>query len=318
MSKVGVTLDNFFKKKVDKMSVEEKSTLNHIFIDGSYFVFFRFFALKLWIKMASLEDLVDYSNICEDKEYMTKFEKTFLEKIKEIPKRLNLDKKDEVKIYWGKDCRQEDIWRTELFPRYKSGRDDTDHEAVGQLFSHVYNDFRDDITEPLDNSLLAKAGISHVLYKNHLEADDVIALTIKKLKAFNKENKSDLIKHNYYVITSDADYLQLADTDVRLFDLKYEELTKKKSCTGNAKQDLFIKCACGDKSDAIPSIFPKCGKITAMKLFELDEVEREVYIRKKGAWQRYQLNCTLIDFNNIPKQLKDEFYEKYAFMFRKS
>ena len=112
---------------------------------------------------------------------------------------------------------------------------------------------------------------------------------------------------NIYIITSDKDYLQLAQDRVHLYNLAFKKLTDQKSCTGNAECDLFCKILTGDVSDNIPSVFPKCGPKTAIKYFENKDLldkklqESEVY---KNA---YELNQRLIDFRNIPEELVQEF-----------
>ena len=54
---------------------------NFLLIDGSYFVFFRYYALLNWFKLAKKEQIIDkehppYENI----EFVEKFKKTFVSK----------------------------------------------------------------------------------------------------------------------------------------------------------------------------------------------------------------------------------------------
>ena len=67
----------------------------------------------------------------------------------------------------------------------------------------------------------------------------------------------------------------------------------------------------GDKSDDIPSVFTKCGPKTALKYFE-DKVAFEEQLKRENAYERYQQNKKLIDFNEIPDDLVLEFMENLS------
>lgn len=58
--------------------------MEYILIDGSYFVFYRVFALQIWWKNAKPHD--DLTNPYENEEFLEKFESTFKSKIIEIKK----------------------------------------------------------------------------------------------------------------------------------------------------------------------------------------------------------------------------------------
>ena len=53
--------------------------------------------------------------------FVEKFKSTFIDKIKEMPKKLGF-KKEEHEIYVGLDCPQSEIWRAKHFQEYKHGR----------------------------------------------------------------------------------------------------------------------------------------------------------------------------------------------------
>ena len=55
-----------------------------IFVDGSYFCFYRYFALINWWRNACPEIPIDDPFQCE--KFVTKFKKTFVEKLLQIPK----------------------------------------------------------------------------------------------------------------------------------------------------------------------------------------------------------------------------------------
>jgi len=63
---------------------------NFILIDGSYFCFYRYYAIHNWFKLARKEVTLD--DPFKNDEFREKFRKTFVDKIKEIPKRLKIEK----------------------------------------------------------------------------------------------------------------------------------------------------------------------------------------------------------------------------------
>ena len=129
-----------------------------------------------------------------------------------------------------------------------------------------------------------------------MEGDDCIALMTQKLKEDN----------NIYIIASDMDYLQLLDDNVSVITLKYKLIKDSKKWSGDAKKDLFCKIVMGDKSDDIPAIFAKCGIKTAIKCYDDNEYfEKRLETEKTN--EIYQLNKKLIDFNEIPVELKIQF-----------
>jgi 5'-3' exonuclease len=88
-----------------------------IFIDGSYYCFYRYYALLTWWKNAHPE--TNLEEPYENKDFVDKFKKTFVEKLLAIPKKLKIKKPN---LILSKDCKRENIWRMELFPKYKGSR----------------------------------------------------------------------------------------------------------------------------------------------------------------------------------------------------
>ena len=64
---------------------------HYIFIDGSYFIFYRLFALKIWWKNAHPEEPLS-ENIEENAEFIEKFRTTFISKIENIVEQLSIKK----------------------------------------------------------------------------------------------------------------------------------------------------------------------------------------------------------------------------------
>jgi 5'-3' exonuclease len=263
-----------------------------IFVDGSYYNFYRYYALLQWWKITNPDEILDdpYQNA----DFLAKFRKTHVDNLKQISKKLKLDKSCNPILIVGKDCRREEIWRMKHFAGYKGTRDTGKGDFKGgPFFKMVY-----------EEKLFLEGGAKAILKHPHLEADDCIALSVKYL--LQKYDTSCQI----YIITSDKDYLQLSADNVHLYNLSYKNIAASKSSTGNPETDLQIKIIMGDSSDNIPSIFPKCGPKTAQKciddpVFFLKKMSENPEIYQK----QYELNQLLVDFNKIPDYLQSEFYE---------
>lgn len=269
------------------MSIFDIEIMNptFIFVDGSYFCFYRYYALLQWWKNAYPEEEIPepYKN----EKFVDKFKKTFVEHLKQIPKKLKIDKNINPIMIAAKDCKREEIWRMEIFPQYKANREKDDGFMGGPFFKMVYND-----------NLFKKGDIKAILHHPKLEADDCIALSVKYV--LNKYPKA-----NIYIITSDRDYLQLQDENVKIFNLGYKNLKS----SGDAERDLGIKILMGDTSDNIPSVFPKCGEKTAIKCLEDNEFFKKKMNNNDEYYKQYELNKKLVMFDNIPDNLQDEFID---------
>lgn len=244
-----------------------------ICIDMSYFIFYRYYALTGWWKLAKPDDPL--GNPIDNLEFVEKFKKTFVDKIMEIPKKLKLAN---YTFIAGRDCPRTDIWRHEFYDKYKANRVLDDAFLGGPFFKLSYQ-------------LLEQLKIQ-VLYHPHLEGDDCIALKVKDILETTQDMK-------IVIIANDMDYLQLAGPRIQLINLKYKFLTDNKKWSGDPQKDLFCKIVMGDKSDGIPAIFKKCGPKTALKYYG-DRVAFEAQLKKEDAYALYERNTKLVDFNAIP------------------
>ena len=251
-------------------------TITYILIDTSYFIFYRYYALINWWKLAKPDDVLGVP--INNNEFVEKFTKTFKDKLLEIPKKLKIKN---YKIIAAADCARLDIWRHKLFDNYKVNRVYDDEFLGGPFFNLGYK-------------IISELNIP-IIKHSTLEGDDCIALTVKFLQT------RDIVPE-IVIIANDMDYLQLAGENIKLINLKYKLLTDSKKWSGNAEQDLFCKIVMGDKSDDIPSIFKKCGPKTAIKYYE-DKKLFEEQLKKENAYERYKQNKKIIDFNEIPEEL---------------
>jgi 5'-3' exonuclease len=258
--------------------------LSFIFIDGSYFIFHRYFSLTNWWSMAKQEEIDE--RIIENKEFTDKFRTTFKTKVIEISKKLKIP--NPIYIV-GKDCPREEIWRNELFPEYKQHR--VNNSQVGSFFKLAYKE-----------KLFESSGVQQIISYPRLEADDCIAITVRHVQTKYPEAF-------IYIITSDMDYLQLMNKKTRIFNLAYKEVVIPEGEDNFASKSLFCKTVMGDKSDGIQSIFPKCGPKTALKYYEDKELFNKKLKETPGADEKYETNKKLIDFNYIPSDLREGFLQ---------
>ena len=269
-------------------NIFEQTIMNptFIFVDGSYYNFYRYFALLNWWKITHPETLLDdpFQNVS----FVEKFKKTHVENLQQIHKKLKIPKTVNPILIVGKDCKRENIWRMELFSKYKEGRQQEGFKG-GPFFKMVY-----------EEELFQQGGAKAILKHPKLEADDCIAISVKYL--LNKYPDCRI-----YIITSDKDYLQLNAPNVDLYNLAYKNLAESKSSTGKPTDDLEIKIIMGDTSDNIPSVFPKCGPKTAQKCIEEPEFFKKKMADNPEYYRQYELNKKLINFDNIPENLVEEF-----------
>lgn len=252
----------------------------YILLDTSYFIFYRYYALVGWWKLAQPD--IELGNPIENEIFVEKFKKTFIDKLKEIPNKLKIKN---YKLIASLDCPRQNIWRNSLYEKYKENRVYDDTFMGGPFFE-------------LGKNILEQEKIP-MLYHNKLEADDCNALTCKHILS---QNPDVMI----YIIANDMDYLQLASDNVKIINLQYKDLTMSKKWSGNAVLDLFCKIVIGDKSDNIPALFKNCGPKTAIKYFN----DKELFHKKlvsENAYEKYEKNKQLIDFNEIPENIASEF-----------
>jgi len=274
----------------------------YIFVDGSYYCFYRYYATLTWWKHAYPE--IELGDPFLQEEFVAKYKKLFIDGISSLPKKLGAPKN--ARIIIGKDCKRENIWRHQhaIVP-YKGTRPSGDEPRQGQpifyggkFFNMAYED-----------ELFVKGGAKWVIKHNRLEADDVIAISVKTLLKRASPN-ANLIK--IYIVTSDKDYLQLLEPRVSIYNLAMKNLGENKDGTPvDGRKELFIKIVMGDKSDNISPAITKCGYKTALKCYE-DPSYFEMRLAKESADQKYLANKKMVDFDEIPVELANEFLQKYG------
>lgn len=256
---------------------------NIILIDSSYYVFHRYFATYRWFSFQNIDVSVD--NIVDNEVFITAFYKHINNDIKKICKKWNTNKDN---IVFCVDCQRTEIWRNDIYNTYKATR--TQKNNFNKKIFSIFNEYIDSLN-------------FKYLSQDRLEGDDVIYLSQKMIKShleLSKINDIDII-----IITNDNDFLQLVDKRVHVYNMQFKELMKRGY--NNPKIDLLFKAIYGDKSDNIPKIGSGITKEKALMLSNMQDNEREKYIKDCGYEEKYLLNMMLISFENIPKEYKEKF-----------
>lgn len=269
------------------MSIIENSNV-FIFIDGSYYCFYRYYSVVNWWKKSHPNELNVLEDPINNSVFVDKYKSTFIDNINKMANNLQLYKSNNnnVTLFVGKDCKRGDIWRHKYIDNYKTTRKPTPKE--GYFLSLSY-----------DDNLFEKANVNMLSHLN-LEGDDCIAIMS------NHVSKLYLNCH-IFIISSDKDYLQLVSPRVHLYNLAYKRLNEQTSSSGNSSCDLFCKIVGGDKSDNIPSVFPKCGIKTALKYFNNPDLFTKRLNEDEKFQKQFEINKLVIDFHFIPKDLENEF-----------
>jgi 5'-3' exonuclease len=266
------------KQRKPRVKKPEESPNNYLLVDNSYYIFYRFHATGLWYKRAQEKDEVEFDDI-----FVNKFTKLFFQNLETLKKTHGVPTNN---IILGIDCSRSDNWRLPFYPKYKGTR--KCNNDVGKMFSHFNSNIKQQM---IDQGM-------HMLKHCSAEADDVLAISKKYIR--NKNPNAKII-----IITGDHDYLQLIDDNTKIYTLKKKNNLLNDKTEGSAELDLKLKILMGDKSDNINACFPKCGKVTALKLLK-DPVKFKNKMENPKVKACYELNRKIIDFNYIPKEIVDD------------
>ena len=257
---------------------------NIIIFDGSYMIFFRYYAIFNWYKM-SLKETVDVPNILSNVEFMTKFDKLFEENLEKLRKKNNVPSEN---VIFAKDCMRDHIWRYKHYANYKKSREERLATFNGDIFKHCYGTLL-----PVLKERLGIQTCEHYCS----EADDIIAVFTRKIQAAYPET-------NIVIVTNDNDYLQLITDTVTIVNMKNMNLRERLHC--DPMTYLKMKIIMGDKSDNIPSVFPKCGEKRAQQLAEDDAMLQDRLSKNEEFREKFELNSLLIDTRRIPDDIRNE------------
>jgi 5'-3' exonuclease len=263
-----------------------------VFIDLSYFVIHRYFAVKRWYSF-SLKEPGTQAEVFE------RFAKSFEQSLVALEKKYKFDWSN---VYLARDTPRATIWRNALFPTYKENREcgEGTNKFDPEIFGYVY--------ETLLPLLQAKGLAFKVVMTETAEADDVIAIAHRTVRRQRLEPYNDT---KILILTNDHDYIQLLDKNTTIINGSGVLIAEKYDAE-TLSVFLEYKIIRGDVSDNIPSIGKKIGDKTAHKL-ALDPVLLQARFDKDPCvLAQYELNKTLISFDRIPEELVEMIIGKLA------
>ena len=263
----------------------------YMFVDVSYLVFYRFYALKKWFSFAHKDiKITDDIKWLDNTLFMYKFEKTRRVTTLLIAKKQKIDPKN---IIFAFDCRHKDIWRIKIKPPKSYMVDESnetneynDYKGTRAL-SHEKQNFTEfklfDIVKDTLLPPFIQENTNLILEHKNAEADDCIALGIRYIR--DKQQKSTV---PIWIVASDTDYLQICDEHTHLIDLKQADIAKKhlvdKKIT--KKEYLIHKLLVGDVSDNIRA----CELIPS----SLEQLETDYTIKvRKNKTNTYKITKSI-------------------------
>lgn len=272
---------------------------NILLIDGSYFVFYRYYAVYNWIRFQDDKPATTLSaqnndentptssrpvasSIMSNRTFLDKYDKMFEKTLKDLVKKHGVSW---TNVVFLKDCPRDDIFRMELFKEYKQERSVKD-TFNGEIFRHTY--------DKLLPAIVSKYKMQ-ILGMSRLEADDLVALIKEQVR--RKNHVCPMV-----IVTNDNDYVQLYDSHTQIQNLQGKELKDRIPVPIDCY--LQYKIIAGDKSDNIPPIKFKLGPKTAEKLALYPENLVAFLEKHPCAQAQYALNSQLINMDNIPDDLK--------------
>lgn len=261
------------------MLLEFEENVPVVLIDASYYVFYRYFATMRWFIFQKQE--FDVDTITDNDLYISSFKKHMISDMKKICKKWKTTINN---IVFCLDCQRSDIWRNDIYSEYKGNRIQNVN-FNNKIFS-IFTDF------------IANKDIKRVNF-DRLEADDIVYLVQDKLK--------EIGSNSIVVITNDNDYLQIASNRTSIINMQFKDITQRGQ--KNAKIDLYYKAICGDKSDNILKIASFITKDKALELCQLNDSDLEQWLNDNDVIDKFNMNMTLISFDNIPKNIVKQFYD---------
>lgn len=276
------------------MEVQLQENSPVILVDGGYFMFHRFFATLKWYKYRNPD--VDEGTCMGIEEFCAAVQKHTMDSITKMrkmaasvitgKKRITRKDWDSIPLWFALDCRRAEVWRNQITDGYKGTRDSNRQPLDPSCFGTICNIIRGEVP---------------VLESASLEADDIIAITHRRLRDLGH-------KGTILCITNDSDYLQLLDGNTLLYNLESKNLSTR-SC-GNPKKDLLLKVLLGDKSDNIPPVRSNLQE-KRLKSMEEDEIMLSLCLTEEEM-TRMEKNRALIDFARIPKSLADDYLASHS------
>lgn len=256
-------------------------------IDTSYAIFYRFYAIKSYLKISKRNDV---ECTVDNESFTEMYKRTFIDMIHKLCKKFK-----PTKIVFAIDCPRNNIWRTEIMTNYKDRKNMDDFD--GRVFPLTINEIIPVLKVNMQTFKMFRKVCPievHEIQHKNCEADDLVYIYCRHIR--NEAKK--------IIITGDNDYLQLLDDTTEIYDLKLKSLRDKS--LGSNEKDLLFKVLGGDPSDNIPSI------MTKKKVKELLETKNTCEIFDLyETHAKFKNNMKMVDMNCIPYELINEVKKTY-------
>lgn len=268
-----------------------------IFVDASYLIFYTYYTVFYEYKFmidsgeTNLETL-----LCDES-----FQQHFYSKLSSnITKLARSFKTPYQNIVISKDCRRQLVWRKRHFDNYKENRSKCTKTFNVSIFGHTYR-------HALPR-LVKDFGV-RVVQCDTAEADDIVAVLHRYVRKFDKDRM-------IIIVTNDNDYLQLADSNTCVLNLKYKDLRDRISPyiptdqPFDAKKYLRYKIIIGDMSDNIQPVVRDIDTNDAWKMVTDNKYFKDT-MSDPCVYERYKNNRLLIDFGMIPTEIRDNIIQNF-------
>ena len=281
-----------------------------ILVDSSFTSFYRFFATMRWYQLAHKDE---FKKVKNDNKYdwltndvfREKYKKMYLQSIETVLKNM-----DDCILIFCMDAPQNTLWRHKLI-KSKSDKDQYKGERPDLEAKYNFKNIFDYTYKKLIPSFIKDK--PYPIYKMKFpetEADDIIAIICLHLQ----KTKPD---QEIVIVSGDDDFTQLGRKNVGI--LNYRKNNVVYGDCDDCEEQLRLKIINGDKSDNIPSIFPKCKKgedgwvsLKIRKEVKESPAKMKQFLDENTIIKkRFKLNEKLIDFKKIPKKIKDPVIKEY-------
>ena len=163
-----------------------------LILDGSYFLFFRYHAMRRWWQHARREG--EPEDPLESERYRASFVKNFSKKLAGLAKLVGHDADRGPLIgILAEDCAPGTCWRRTIWEPYKATRKD---DARAHAHFHLVREL----------NLFAHEALNARLSYPGLEGDDCIAITTAEIQRKHPDAQVD-------IVSSDGDFKQLPGSE---------------------------------------------------------------------------------------------------------
>ena len=202
-------------------------------------------------------------------------------------------------------CDSKNVWRREVFPNYKAGRK-ANREKSEHDWDTIFNILHN-IKDEIKTFLPYK-----VIEVETTEADDIIAVAIKRIKKITGPNHSKKV----LILSGDKDFIQLHGPNVKQYNPVLNKFVGK-----GENPSLYIKehILKGDRSDGIPNVlsddnvFIEGRRQKPLSKKKINNWVEEVFMTFTEEEQKnYDRNRKLIDLSCIPHDIEAKINDEFS------